>query len=87
MPEIPTLFTKFADTLTACDSHIALSGAAYSMTLDWGAELAVVVGAVLRFADRDTTRDGIAGYRSATCYLRTRLASRPGRLLPRGLGS
>ncbi|MGW4774366.1 fumarylacetoacetate hydrolase family protein [Nocardia sp. NPDC004278] len=67
-PEFPTLFAKFADTLTAWNADIVLPGAAESVGLDWEAELAVVVGAVLRRADRDTARAGIAGYTVANDF-------------------
>ncbi|WP_330255978.1 fumarylacetoacetate hydrolase family protein [Nocardia sp. NBC_00565] len=67
-PQFPALFAKFADTLTAWDSDIALPGPAESVMLDWEAELAVVVGAELRGADRDTARAGIAGYTVANDF-------------------
>jgi acylpyruvate hydrolase len=67
-PQFPALFTKFADTLTAWDSDIELPGPADSVMLDWEAELAVVVGAVLRYADRETARSGIAGYTVANDF-------------------
>ncbi|RDI64081.1 fumarylacetoacetate hydrolase family protein [Nocardia pseudobrasiliensis] len=67
-PEFPTLFAKFADTLTAWDADIALPGAAESLGLDWEAELAVVVGVPLRHADRSTARAAIAGYTVANDF-------------------
>ncbi|WP_330256030.1 fumarylacetoacetate hydrolase family protein [Nocardia sp. NBC_00565] len=67
-PQFPTLFAKFADTLTAWDSDIALPGPAESVMFDWEAELAVVVGAELRHADRDTARAAIAGYTVANDF-------------------
>ncbi|QIS22027.1 fumarylacetoacetate hydrolase family protein [Nocardia terpenica] len=67
-PEFPTLFAKFADTLTAWDADIALPGPAEVVGLDWEAELAVVVGGVLRRADRATARAGIAGYTVANDF-------------------
>ncbi|ASN53709.1 fumarylacetoacetate hydrolase family protein [Sinomonas sp. R1AF57] len=61
LPEHPTLFAKFADTLTGPTDEIAVPPAAQA-ELDWEAELAVVVGAELRDAREDEARDGIAGY-------------------------
>lgn len=59
-PEFPTLFAKFADTLTGPNDDIVLPG--YADKVDWEAELAVVVGATLRNADVEEARRGIAGY-------------------------
>ncbi|MEU6539949.1 fumarylacetoacetate hydrolase family protein [Streptomyces sp. NPDC047000] len=59
LPEYPTLFPKYADTLTGPDADLVLPR---GTQLDWEAELAVVVGAVLRSVDRDTAAAGIAGY-------------------------
>ncbi|WP_433521395.1 fumarylacetoacetate hydrolase family protein [Nocardia pseudovaccinii] len=67
-PEFPTLFAKFADTLTAWNADMVLPGPAESVMLDWEAELAIVVGAVLRHADRETARAGIAGYAVANDF-------------------
>ncbi|WP_433566648.1 fumarylacetoacetate hydrolase family protein [Nocardia sp. CA-151230] len=67
-PEFPTLFAKFADTLTAWDADIALPGPAEAVLFDWEAELAIVVGATLRRADRDAARAAIAGYTVANDF-------------------
>lgn len=61
LPEYPTLFAKFADTLTGPTDEIAVPSVAQG-ALDWEAELAVVVGAELRGASEDEAREGIAGY-------------------------
>lgn len=61
LPEYPTLFAKFADTLTGPYDDIAIPAAAQG-AVDWEAELAVVVGAPLQQADDDEARAGIAGY-------------------------
>ncbi|WP_430297380.1 fumarylacetoacetate hydrolase family protein [Sinomonas sp. B1-1] len=61
LPEHPTLFAKFADTLTGPTDEIAVPAAAQG-ALDWEAELAVVVGAELRNAGEEEARQGIAGY-------------------------
>ncbi|MFJ9369991.1 fumarylacetoacetate hydrolase family protein [Nocardia sp. NPDC101769] len=67
-PEFPTLFAKFADTLTAWDADIALPGPAEEVLFDWEAELAVVVGATLRRADPGTAQAAIAGYTVANDF-------------------
>jgi len=59
LPSHPTLFAKFADTLTGPTDELALRT---GVQWDWEAELAVVVGAVLHRADRATALAGIAGY-------------------------
>lgn len=59
LPTHPTLFAKFADTLTGPTDELQLPE---GLQIDWEVELAVVVGAPLRRADRDTARAGIAGY-------------------------
>ena len=59
LPQYPTLFPKYADTLTGPDADLVLSA---GLQLDWEVELAVVVGATLRHADRATALAGIAGY-------------------------
>jgi len=59
VPAHPTLFAKFADTLTGPRDELVLPAEAQ---WDWEAELAVVVGATLRRADRDQAGAAIAGY-------------------------
>ncbi|MFD8480298.1 fumarylacetoacetate hydrolase family protein [Kitasatospora sp. NPDC059673] len=59
LPSHPTLFAKFADTLTGPRSDLVLPR---GLQVDWEAELAVVVGATLRRADRAAALAGIAGY-------------------------
>ncbi|MEU6236230.1 fumarylacetoacetate hydrolase family protein [Kitasatospora sp. NPDC047058] len=59
LPAHPTLFTKYADTLTGPAADLVLPK---GLDVDWEAELAVVVGATLRRADRRTALAGIAGY-------------------------
>ncbi|MGW3949385.1 fumarylacetoacetate hydrolase family protein [Streptomyces sp. NPDC004752] len=59
LPKFPTLFAKYADTLTGPHDDVVLPS---GLQLDWEAELAVVVGATLRGADRATALAGIAGY-------------------------
>ena len=59
LPEYPTLFAKFADTLTDPYAQIV---AHESVDLDWEAELAVVVGTTLKDATEDEAAAAIAGY-------------------------
>ncbi|MDX2550718.1 fumarylacetoacetate hydrolase family protein [Streptomyces stelliscabiei] len=59
LPAYPTLFPKYADTLTGPEAEIVLPR---GLQVDWEAELAVVVGATLRRTDRETALAGIAGY-------------------------
>lgn len=58
-PEFPTLFAKYADTLTAPDADISVSDSA---KVDWEAELAVVVGKPIRGASREQAENAILGY-------------------------
>lgn len=59
LPEYPTLFAKFADTLVGASDAVEVQG---SGRVDWEAELAVVVGAELYRADEAEAQQGIAGY-------------------------
>lgn len=59
LPEFPTLFAKYADTLTGATDTIDVYG---SERVDWEAELAVVVGSRLFQADEAQAQAGIAGY-------------------------
>lgn len=59
LPEYPTLFAKFADTLTGAEDTIHVQG---SNKVDWEAELAVVVGSRLFQADEAEAQAAIAGY-------------------------
>jgi acylpyruvate hydrolase len=59
LPEFPTLFAKYADTLVGPADVIH---APADVDLDWEAELAVVVGQPLRHATEERARAGIAGY-------------------------
>lgn len=60
LPEFPTLFAKFSDTLTG--PYDDIEAPEEDLQLDWEAELTVVVGKVVRHADEATARDAIAGY-------------------------
>ncbi|GAA1140164.1 MULTISPECIES: fumarylacetoacetate hydrolase family protein [Microbacterium] len=59
VPEFPTIFAKFADTLTGPADEILVHD---TVKLDWEAELAVVVGAEVRRVDREHARLAILGY-------------------------
>jgi acylpyruvate hydrolase len=59
LPEYPTLFAKYADTLTGPTDTIDVYG---SDRVDWEAELAVVVGSRLFQADEAQAQSAIAGY-------------------------
>ncbi|MGM1016095.1 MAG: fumarylacetoacetate hydrolase family protein [Actinomycetota bacterium] len=59
VPRYPTLFAKFADTLTAPTAPIEIIG---SDRVDWEAELAVIVGAPVRRATRAQAEEAIFGY-------------------------
>lgn len=61
-PDFPTLFAKFADTLTDPCATIDVTD---SEQVDWEAELAVVVGAPVRGADRREAEAAILGYTAA----------------------
>jgi acylpyruvate hydrolase len=60
LPEHPTLFAKFADTLTGPFDDIALP--LEDEAIDWEAELAVVIGREARRISEDEAVDYIAGY-------------------------
>lgn len=60
LPPHPTLFGKFARTLTGPRDPILLPPE--STKVDWEAELALVVGRAVRRATRDEAAEAIAGY-------------------------
>ncbi|GCD96984.1 fumarylacetoacetate hydrolase family protein [Embleya hyalina] len=59
-PEYPTLFAKFGDTLMGADDDLVLPSG--STSVDWEAELAVVVGRTVRHASVSEAGDAIAGF-------------------------
>lgn len=59
LPEYPTLFAKYADTLTGAADTIEVCG---SEQVDWEAELAVVIGTSIFRADEEQALQSIAGY-------------------------
>lgn len=60
LPEFPTLFTKYSESLIGATDDIAL--APESDAVDWEAELAVVIGATVRRAQGATAEAAIAGF-------------------------
>ncbi|MBY8861903.1 fumarylacetoacetate hydrolase family protein [Nocardia sp. CA2R105] len=60
LPEYPTLFTKFADTLVGPNDPIAKP--AETDALDWEVELVVVIGKPVRRASQDEAAAAIAGF-------------------------
>ena len=60
LPEFPTLFAKFADTLIGPQDDIELP--AESDAIDWEAELVVVIGAKIRRASEVEAVAAIAGF-------------------------
>ncbi len=60
LPEFPTLFPKFADTLIGAGDDIEKP--AETDALDWEVELVVVIGRPVRRADEATAAAAIAGF-------------------------
>ncbi len=60
LPEYPTLFAKFADTLLGPRDDLRLP--ALSERIDWEVELAVIIGRPVYRASRDEAAAAIAGY-------------------------
>jgi len=60
LPEYPTLFAKFADTLLGAHDDLVLP--AVSERVDWEVELGVVIGRPIHLASRDEAAAAIAGY-------------------------
>ena len=60
LPQYPTLFAKFADTLTG--PYDDVTAPAEDEQLDWEAELTVVIGETTRHASAEQARNAIAGY-------------------------
>ena len=60
LPEYPTLFAKFADTLTGPTDDIVVHEA--DALVDWEAELTAVIGSELSRGTREQAAAAIAGY-------------------------
>ncbi|MEJ3406082.1 fumarylacetoacetate hydrolase family protein [Rathayibacter sp. YIM 133350] len=58
LPEQPVVFTKFSSSVSGPSTEVPLPGA----TVDWEAELVVVIGRGGRHIPRGEARDRIAGY-------------------------
>jgi acylpyruvate hydrolase len=61
LPEFPTLFAKYPEALVGPYDDIALPSVADG-SVDWEAELAIVIGARARNLDEDAAAAAIAGY-------------------------
>lgn len=60
LPEYPTLFAKFSDSLVGAHDDIVLPPD--SASVDWEGELAVIIGATVSRADAAAARGAIAGF-------------------------
>jgi acylpyruvate hydrolase len=60
LPEYPTLFSKFADTLVGANDDIVIPPE--TEAFDWECELAVIMGAPVRRARGDDAERAIAGF-------------------------
>jgi acylpyruvate hydrolase len=60
LPEYPTLFAKFAETLMGANDDLAIP--VVSEKVDWEVELAVVIGTPVYRAGKDEALAAIAGY-------------------------
>lgn len=60
MPEYPTLFAKFASSLLGAHDDIVLP--MVSDSVDWEAELGVIIGSPVRRASTEEASAAIAGY-------------------------
>lgn len=60
LPDYPTLFPKFADTLLGAGDDIVKP--AETDAFDWEVELAVVIGRTVRRADEQQAADAVAGF-------------------------
>ena len=61
-PVSPTLFTKFARTLIGANDPIELPREGESVSVDWEAELGIVIGTAVRRATPEQAAAAIAGY-------------------------
>jgi acylpyruvate hydrolase len=60
LPRFPTVFAKYPEALIGAHDDVVLP--AVSDSVDWEAELAVVIGTTVRHADEATAEAAIAGY-------------------------
>ncbi len=61
-PSHPTLFPKFANTLIGANDPIVLPNDDESTSVDWEAELGLVIGRAVRRASPQQAEEAIAGY-------------------------
>lgn len=61
LPEVPTLFIKFAEALTGPFDEVSIAPWAQS-AMDWEGELAVIMGRDARRVSKSDAEDYIAGY-------------------------
>lgn len=73
IPDYPVVFTKFHSSLTGPVSEVAVPGS----TMDYEAELVVVVGRELDHADAATARSGVAGYAVGQDFSERAVQQRP----------
>jgi acylpyruvate hydrolase len=59
-PDHPTIFAKYRSSLIGAHDDIVLPS--QSTSVDWEAELAVIIGSPIRHGDRDAATAAIAGY-------------------------
>ena len=60
LPEYPTLFAKFSDSLIGAHDDIVLPPG--SNSIDWEGELAVIIGNAVSRADETAARNAVAGF-------------------------
>jgi len=60
LPEYPTLFSKFAESLVGAEDDISMP--AETDEFDWECELAIVIGSPVRRATEAEAEDAIAGF-------------------------
>ena len=60
LPEYPTLFAKYPDAL--CSAYADITRPSNSDSLDWEAELCIVIGREAHNVDRQSALDHVAGY-------------------------
>lgn len=66
-PEFPTLFAKFAESLTGAYDDVVIPAYA-AEALDWEAELAVIIGTQARQVSEENAANYIAGYSVVNDY-------------------
>ena len=62
LPDYPTIFSKMTSALIGAHDDIRFPLATVSDQMDWEAELVVVIGSSIRYADEAQAETAIAGY-------------------------